>query len=132
MQPERVTAYLDIDQGGTYVGAIDLLDAAGQPLKGSDGWVARCQLRTGYGGSLVATFAASGADGTVVIDNFGHAVFTLPSAFTTTMTPTTDSAGQNNRVLVADIDCWRTSAPTDIYKPPVNIRARVFPEVTTA
>lgn len=123
-------AYININVGGTYEEGWNLADEAGNPLLASDGWTGRCQLRTDFGGSLVATFG-TGGDGTLEFDNEGNVILKLPSTFTETMAPTTSRFGNNNRALVGDLDIWQTSAPTVKFRP-LFIRARVYPEVTTS
>lgn len=129
MYDDTPLRYFDIIQGGTFEDAWQLHDSAGDPLRASAGWTGRLQLRTNYGGPLVATFG-TGGNGSLTIDEDGHVIVVLPSAFTQAMTPTVSSSGANNRVLVGDLEVFRTSAPNVKHKPTI-IRARVYPEATT-
>ncbi len=126
-------AYINIHKGGTYSEGWNLADEVGDPLLASDGWTGRAQIRDGYGGSLIATFAASGADGTLAFDEEGNVTLTLPSTFTETM-PVASQSGNgraNGKVYLGDLEVWQTSAPTVKYHA-LDFRVRVYPEVTTS
>lgn len=117
---------LTIMVGGTYEGGFDLVDETGAPILGvTDGWVGRMEVREDINGGLLATFATTGGDGTLDIDDNGHCIITLPSTFTETL------QGSRVRTGRADVEVWQTSAPTVRHKPPVVFRVYIRPEVTT-
>lgn len=119
-----------LTQGGTFEGAFSLTDDAGDPLDST--WRGRLEIREGYGGELVTTFAGSGADGLLSINDFGQVLLSLPSSHTEALTSTADSLGLNSTYYVADVEVWRVSDPAVRYKPETPFRVFVRPEVTTA
>ena len=130
--PVRDEVYVDIYAGGTLDGGIDLdlIDEGDEPLTHADGWRLRCQVKSSSG-DLVFTLAESGADGTIVLDDYGHVLIYLPSSFTVNLTPAgTPTAGRAYHL--GDFDLWNTAAPSVIYKPPAVLRVRVYSEVTTS
>lgn len=123
------TAYININVGGTYTEGWNLVDETGAPLTLADGWTGTAALAT-FDGNPVASFAPSGADGTLTFDNEGNVTLSLPAAFTATMTPTEARTGTTNKVLAGSLTVWRSSAPDDKWRP-MFITARVYaPEVT--
>lgn len=117
-------------QGGTFEGGFQLTDEFGVSLDSS--WTGRVEIRSDYGGDPIATFAATGADGTLAVTDGGRVLLTLPSSFTATLTPTADSRGLNNGFYVGDLEMWRIDVPSTKYKPETPFRVYVRPEVTTA
>lgn len=123
------TVEMVLMQGGTFEGGFTLTDELGQHLNST--WRGRLEVRNAQG-DLLAAFAESGADGTLTINGFGRVLLSLPSSYSTTMEPTSDSLGLNSAVLQADIEVWRASAPNSRYKPQTPFRVFIRPEVTTA
>lgn len=80
--------HLVIPQGGTFVASWFADDAETGTVAEWDGWSARMQVRTSFGGDVLATLASSGtADGTIALLEDGNVTATLPSDFTESMSP---------------------------------------------
>lgn len=120
-------AYINIAIGGTYSESWNLTDEAGAPLTASDGWTGRAEIRTEYGGPLVASFGEGGA-GTVEFDEQGNITLTLPSTATSDLPSTQTRSGNNSLVFVGDVEVWQTSAPTVRYRALI-LKVRIYQEV---
>lgn len=116
-------------QGGTYEGAFSVVDELGEPLDST--WRGRIQIRDVVGGTLLATFAFSDEEGSLVITDYGQALVSLPSSSTSALSSTADSLGLNTRHYVGDLEVWRAQTPAVRYKPETPFRVFVRPEVTT-
>ena len=124
-------AYINIHQGATYSEAWNLTDELGEALTASNGWTGRCQIRSDFGGTLIATFADTGADGTITFDEQGNVTLNLPATFTETMESTFNGTSRNSTLFLGDLEVWQTSAPTVKWRA-LDLRVRVYPEVTTS
>lgn len=116
-------------QGGTFEGGFSLVDETGQPLDST--WRGRIEIRDVYGGDLLATFAYSGGDGSLFINDYGQVLLSLAATVTSSLPATTDSLGLNTRAYVADVEVWKATATAVRYKPATPFRVFVRPEVTT-
>lgn len=123
------TVEMILVQGGTFEGGFLLTDEFGGTIDST--WRGRLEIRTRHGGDPVATFASSGGDGTLTINDYGQVLLSLPSTFTATLTPTSDSLGLNTTSYVADVEVWQATSPSTHYKPETPFRVFVRPEVTT-
>lgn len=115
--------------GATYEAGFVLSDEFGGAIDSS--WRGRLEIRTEYGGDLIATFASTGGDGTLTVNDHGQVLLGLPATFTATLTPTTDSLGLNVISHTADVEVWPGDTPSVRYKPQTPFRVFIRPEVTT-
>lgn len=130
---EPPLTYLDIYMGATFKHFVpcNLPDGTPVPFATDGNWAARAQIRFGYGGDLILTFASDGSgQGLIAFDDNGHVILTLTSAVTSGLTSTFGPLGAPATTHVGDVEAWQISTPTDKRRI-TNLKVRIYPEATT-
>lgn len=118
-----------IRQGANYDGGF-MLSSEGSPLPEGD-WAGKLSIYRNIGApDVLASFATTGGDGTLEIDETGAVLLHMDAAATALIPTTTDSRGQQSQYWVADLIVWPTATPAEVESPDNLFCVYVRPEVT--